>query len=160
MKAEFLSRTYQGCLVRVIQEGAEVIMALTKLWQYGEIATDPTTGIVYHNVKTLLSEFHDLQHAIAAIVNHFKKQHLVGGAARHHSLTGNARFGQLIADISLMNALCTAVFTNEYANVDRLQLLKKFAAVNLQINTLRTIYNVNGHVVAIPTTPVVEVIDA
>ena len=67
MREDLLPRTYEGALIRVIQEAGEVIQAVTKLQQYGEEARDPLTGRVHDNVEQMLSEFNDLQHAMDTI---------------------------------------------------------------------------------------------
>lgn len=72
MRSDRLPNTYDEALTRIIQEAAEVIQAVTKLQQYGFVATDNKTGITYDNVVAMLSEFNDLEHAINTIRVHHK----------------------------------------------------------------------------------------
>ena len=67
MREDLLPKTYEGALTRVVQEAAEVIQAITKLQQYGSVATDQKTGISYNNVMDMLTEFNDLEHAMTVI---------------------------------------------------------------------------------------------
>jgi len=73
MRADLLPTTYQGCLIRVVQECAEVIQAITKLWQYGSTPTDHKTGITYDNVRDILNECNDILHAIEPIILYYRR---------------------------------------------------------------------------------------
>lgn len=76
MRVDLLPTTFEGKLTKVIQESAEVIMAITKLQDFGEVATDSVTGITYNNVYDLLSEINDLEHALGRIKKHYKDRGL------------------------------------------------------------------------------------
>ena len=75
MRQDLLPETYDLALVRVIQEGSEVTKAITKIQQYGLTATDPVTGISYDNLKDMLEEFNDLEHAMNTIREFHQRVH-------------------------------------------------------------------------------------
>jgi hypothetical protein len=74
MRADLLPNTYHGCQIRLIQETAEVIQAITKLLQYGPVAKDPKTGIEYDNVRDILSECNDALHAMATLWDYYHRR--------------------------------------------------------------------------------------
>lgn len=64
MRYDLLPTTYNGILIRLIEEASETIKAAAKIQRFGVIATDSKTGIKYDNVADLRSEINDLKHAI------------------------------------------------------------------------------------------------
>ena len=64
MRADLLPKTWGEAVARFVEESGEALKALGKLERFGEKPTDPRTGIKYNNVKDLLQEFDDLEHAM------------------------------------------------------------------------------------------------
>ena len=61
-----------GMCDHVIQECAELIVAVTKLKLFGQHAQDPYTGIVYNNAADVISEHADVDMAMTRLVKHLQ----------------------------------------------------------------------------------------
>ncbi len=70
MRNDLIRTDYESMIIRVIQESAEVIHAITKFQQYGPIAIDDKTGIIYNNSTQLLSELDDVEHAMLVLLKY------------------------------------------------------------------------------------------
>jgi hypothetical protein len=56
-----------GWCNQLIEECAELILALRKMDRFGPVATDPTTGITHNNVQQVIAEMNDVRRALAAV---------------------------------------------------------------------------------------------
>ena len=63
-RPDLLPNTFNGCLSKLIEEMAEAAIPIAKIQLHGFIARDPVTHTEYHNVKDLLAELNDIEHAI------------------------------------------------------------------------------------------------
>ena len=67
MREDLLRSDPQGIIIKTIQECSEVILTLTKLQTFGNVATDPKTNITYDNIKDVLDEVKDVEHAVSKL---------------------------------------------------------------------------------------------
>lgn len=81
-RPDLIPTTLHGKLGRLVEETAEMLLALGKYQRFGDFAVDETTGIKYNNEADLHTELHDLRHAIDEVLSHNKPEREYANALR------------------------------------------------------------------------------
>lgn len=64
MRSDPVPTDINGKMWRFAEEAGEVVKAISKFQRFGATPTDEKTGITYDNVRDMLAELNDLEHAM------------------------------------------------------------------------------------------------
>jgi hypothetical protein len=162
MREDLLPTSYSGCLTRLIEESSEAIQAIAKIHQYGPRPTDAKTGIGYDNVRDMLGEFNDIEHAARSIVTYYQHRHIASDDHYHASTVRDTteEAAQLRILAKAATTIHAAVILRQWGdcghdttNNSILILLSNIHAFTAEIAALRVYYKSFGIEVVASTIP-------